>query len=59
MSKQTVKEMIEFLKFHANDKANMATKMINQQIPDSKKAHFYHGQYMAFNEMYSLLTNSE
>ena len=34
-------------------KANTASSLMNQKAGDKK--HFYHGQYMAFTEMYSML----
>lgn len=54
MSKEEIK-LLELIKFHVNDKANDATKMMNDSVGDRR--HFYHGKYMAFNELYSLLIN--
>jgi len=50
------KELLDSLLFHANDKANTASKIMNDEKEKNRK-HFYAGQYMAFNEFYSLLTN--
>lgn len=47
----------DLLLFHANEKACIASKMMHAQQPDSLKSHFYHGQFMAFNEIYSMITN--
>jgi hypothetical protein len=48
--------LIDLLLFSANEKANQATKLMNEQTMPEKKS-FWHGNYMAFNEMYSLLSN--
>ncbi|MDD4527770.1 MAG: hypothetical protein PHF25_07045 [Candidatus Margulisbacteria bacterium] len=47
---------MDLLLFSANEKANQATKLMNKQTTFEKKS-FWHGNYMAFNEMYSLLSN--
>ena len=53
---KTTKELLELLLFAANEKANEATKLKNAQKSIAEKA-FWQGQYMAFNEFYSLLSN--
>ncbi len=50
------KSLMDLLLFSANEKANQATKLMNKQTTFEKKS-FWHGNYMAFNEMYSLLSN--
>ena len=55
---KTSKELLDLLLFTANEKANGATKLMYQQTKKDKIA-FWHGEYMAFNEMYSLLYNLE
>jgi hypothetical protein len=55
---KTAKELLELLKQTVNEKANGATKLMYQQTKKDKMS-FWHGQYMAFNEMYSLLCNLE
>lgn len=50
------KKLIELLEFHINDKAVVASKMMH--IKKLKhEISFYSGQYMAFNEIYSMLQN--
>ncbi len=48
--------LIELLKFHLNDKAMSAIKLMEQKTLLHERK-FYHGQYMAFNEIYSMLQN--
>lgn len=50
------RKIIDLLEFHINEKAKIASKMMNQKSI-KHEIRFYHGQYMAFNEMYSLLQN--
>ena len=54
---KTTKEVIECLKFHVNKKANEATKMRYKANESGDKIieSFQQGQYMAFNEVYSML----
>ena len=42
-------KLLDVLKFHINNKANIAAKNIDND--------YHKGQYMAFNEIYSLLCN--
>jgi hypothetical protein len=53
------KKLFETLEFHINDKANRAKaeKRIHADEQRSLRANFWQGQYMAFNEMYSLIQN--
>lgn len=44
------------LMFTINEKAKQATALMERHKGTSK-AHFYHGNYMAHNEDYSLLKN--
>lgn len=55
---RTTKELLELLKQTANEKANEATKMKAKETTKEMQ-NFWQGQYMAFNEMYSLLCNLE
>lgn len=55
---KTSKELLELLKHTVNEKANEATK-IKQTQPTPALKYFWQGQYMAFNEMYSLLCSLE
>lgn len=48
---------IELLKFTVNEKANNATRMRHKRNYDEEYDNFWKGQYMAFNEVYSLLCN--
>jgi hypothetical protein len=48
--------LIELLEFHLNDKAISAIKIMEQKTLLHERK-FYHGQYMAFNEIYSMLQN--
>jgi len=49
---------LDALKFAVNDKANSASKLMNQyRDNDKSKFDFYYGKYMALNEVYSLLKN--
>jgi len=50
------KKLLESIKFHINEKANQATSMKNSSKSMEHQI-FYHGQYMAFNEVYSMLNN--
>ena len=52
------KKLIELLKFHANDKANRSLKL-KDSSEGKQESEFYHGQYLAFNEIYSMLINIE
>ena len=49
----------ENILFHINDKANTATQaQYNAELKGKLYLReFYQGQYMAFNEMYSFITN--
>jgi len=49
----------ENILFHINDKANTATEAkYKAELKGSLYLReFYQGQYMAFNEMYSLISN--
>lgn len=60
MSEET-KKLITLLKFTINEKANNATaqKQISIDENKSNRANYFQGQYMAFNEVYSLLINIE
>jgi hypothetical protein len=49
-------KLIDVLLFTVNEKANKANKMMYSTLSEPRK-HFYHGQYMAFCEIYSLLNN--
>jgi hypothetical protein len=53
---QEQQKIIDLIEFHVNDKAKTACKMMNQKSI-KHEIRFYHGQYMAFNEIYSLLQN--
>jgi hypothetical protein len=53
---QEERKLIELLEFHVNDKAKDASKMMNQKKL-KHEIRFYHGQYTAFNEIYSMLQN--
>jgi hypothetical protein len=48
---------IEAIMFAVNEKANEAAKKIHE-VEDKVQSEFWHGQYMAFNEVYSLLKNT-
>ena len=52
----------ELLLFYINDKANSASKLMELYRSEtikkaSSKFNFYYGQYLAFSEMYSFVTN--
>ena len=55
------RKLIDLLKFHVNEKANNATTKKIRCCDENKtnRANFYQGQYMAFNEIYSMLLNLE
>lgn len=48
--------LIELLEFHLNDKAMSAIKLMEQKTLLHERK-FYHGQYMAFKEIHSMLQN--
>ena len=48
------KQLLIMLMFTINEKAKQATALMERHKGTSK-AHFYHGNYMAHNEDYSLL----
>lgn len=48
---------IDAIMFAINQKANEAAKKIHE-VEDEIQSEFWHGQYMAFNEVYSLLKNT-
>jgi hypothetical protein len=51
-------KIIDSIKFAINEKADMASKLMNlYRGTDSAKFEFYRGQYLAYCEMYSMLTN--
>ena len=50
-------DLLELLMFIVNDKANQATSLMYQQKSNSLRSHFYHGEYMAFCEVYTMLEN--
>jgi len=52
------KKLIELLKFHTNDKAKEALLLKDSSV-GKQSDRFYHGQYCAFNEIYSMLINIE
>ena len=43
--------------FALNEKANQASQLMGLYYLDPIKYEFYRGQYMAFNEVYSMLKN--
>lgn len=51
------KELLEQLMFTVNEKAKQATSLKAQHPPGNSKSHFYHGQYLAYSEIYTLLKN--
>lgn len=55
----TTEKLLKVLLFAVNEKANQAVALMNQHPKGSDKRHFYHGQYMAFNELYSLMSNQK
>jgi len=52
---KTTKELIDLLKFTVNEKAKTATTLKNT----TAFSEFHRGQYMAFNEIYSMLLSIE
>lgn len=50
------RKIIDLIEYYVNEKAKIASKMMNQKSI-KHEIRFYHGQYMAFNEIYSLLQN--
>lgn len=49
---------LDAIKFAVNEKANQASKLMDQYSNNNKaKFDFYYGQYLAFNEIYSLLSH--
>jgi hypothetical protein len=48
-------KLIDLLLFHVNDKANHATTQ--KQVATEDNRQYWQGQYMAFAEMYSMLSN--
>jgi len=50
------KKIIDLLEFYVNDKAKTASTMMNSKSI-KHEIKFYHGQYMAFNEIYSMIQN--
>lgn len=53
------KKLLELLEFSVNEKANEATaqKRICADERKTLRANFWQGQYMAFNEIYSMIQN--
>jgi len=51
--------IIEAQKFAVNEKAKTALLLMNQYRDDynKEKYNFYYGQYLAYNEVYSMLSN--
>jgi len=47
-------DLIELLKFSVNEKADKATRMM-LNAPNEDRRSFYHGQYLAFSEVYTML----
>lgn len=52
-------KLLELLKFTVNEKANIASSMMDNVESNSTRSHFYHGQYSAFSELYSMLLSIE
>lgn len=50
------KKIIDLIEFYVNDKAKTASTMMNSK-KQKHEIRFYHGQYMAFNEIYSMIQN--
>jgi protein involved in sex pheromone biosynthesis len=52
---------MEAILFAVNEKAEAAAKLMNQYRDDYNKDNynFWRGQYLAFTEMYSLLSNAK
>lgn len=50
------KKLIDLIMFHVNEKANTASGQMRKDYKEDTK-NFHRGQYMAFNEVYSMLTN--
>lgn len=50
------KELLVMLMFTINEKAKQATALMERHKRTSR-AHYFHGNYMAHNEDYSLLKN--
>jgi 1,2-phenylacetyl-CoA epoxidase catalytic subunit len=53
------KELIELFMFTVNEKVNSANMIINNYSTEKYNVseEFYRGQWMAFNEVYSMLKN--
>jgi hypothetical protein len=50
-------KIIDSMKFAVNEKAERSLKLMNQYRNDNDKFEFYHGQYLAFSEIYTMLSN--
>lgn len=51
-------ELLNLIKFYVNEKANDASKHMElNRNHNNKEFQFYYGQYMAFNEIFSMLSN--
>ena len=51
-------KQLDAIKFAVNEKADGALKLMQYYAgTDREKTEFFRGQYLAFNEVYSLLTN--
>jgi hypothetical protein len=52
-------QLLELLKFGVNEKAKIASAMMQQQKPNTSKKYFYSGTFQAFSEIYSMLEGIE
>ena len=51
-------KQLDALKFAVNEKANQASTLMTTYAGNDKdKVNFYRGQYQAYNEIYSILSN--
>jgi hypothetical protein len=51
------KKLLELLEFSVNEKAKMASSMMNAERPDTPKKNYYHGRFAAFSEVYTMIQN--